>query len=59
MDIRLTKILATLGPATGGKKKIRDLVRSGVNAFRLNLSHGGHNVRGDLTTPNLSHNYSS
>ena len=56
MDIRLTKILATLGPATGGKKKIRGLVRSGVNAFRLSLSHGGHNVRGDLTTPNLSHN---
>ncbi len=55
MDIRLTKILASLGPATGGKK-IRDLVRSGVNVFRLNLSHGGHTVRGDLTTPNLSHN---
>ena len=56
MDIRLTKILATLGPATGGKKKIRDSVRSGVNVFRLNLSHGGHTVRGDLTTLNLSHN---
>jgi|ETNmetMinimDraft_8_1059916.scaffolds.fasta_scaffold00453_2 pyruvate kinase len=43
MDIRLTEILATLEPATGGKK-IRDLVRSGVNVFRLNLSHGGHEV---------------
>ncbi|KMP12293.1 hypothetical protein UR09_01395 [Candidatus Nitromaritima sp. SCGC AAA799-A02] len=42
MNIRLTKIIATLGPATAGKKQIRDLVRAGVNVFRLNLSHGGH-----------------
>jgi len=34
MDIRLTKILASLGPATGGKK-IRNLVRSG--SMRLGL----------------------
>ncbi|MCH8157807.1 MAG: pyruvate kinase, partial [Nitrospinae bacterium] len=44
MEIRLTKIIATLGPATAGKKQIRELVRAGVNVFRLNLSHGGHEV---------------
>lgn len=44
MKIRLTKIIATLGPATAGKKQIRELVRVGVNVFRLNLSHGGHEV---------------
>ncbi|KAA3607774.1 MAG: pyruvate kinase [Planctomycetota bacterium] len=34
------KILATLGPASAGPGKIRDLVRSGVDGFRINLSHG-------------------
>ena len=33
MDVRLTKIIATLGPATGRKKNIRDLVKSGSMYF--------------------------
>jgi pyruvate kinase len=41
---RLTKIIATLGPGSGNKKSIKKLVRSGVNVFRLNLSHGSHDV---------------
>jgi len=39
---RLTKIMATLGPATGQRATIRQLVGAGVNLFRLNLSHGSH-----------------
>jgi pyruvate kinase len=42
MAIRLTKIIATLGPASGSKTIIRNLVAKGVNIFRLNLSHGDH-----------------
>ena len=42
MTPRLTKIIATLGPETANKKSIKDLVQSGVNLFRLNLSHGDH-----------------
>ncbi len=42
MAIRLTKIIATLGPASGSKAIIRNLVAKGVNIFRLNLSHGDH-----------------
>jgi len=42
MAIRLTKIIATLGPASGSKRVIRNLVAKGVNIFRLNLSHGDH-----------------
>lgn len=35
-----TKILATLGPATGTRARIRELVKAGVDAVRLNMSHG-------------------
>ena len=42
MAVRLTKIVATLGPASGSKTVIRNLVAKGVNIFRLNLSHGDH-----------------
>ncbi len=39
---RRTKIIATLGPATCAPEKIRELIMSGVNVFRLNMSHGNH-----------------
>src|SRR5690606_35993544 len=37
---RGTRILATLGPATDAPGVLDALVRAGVNAVRLNLSHG-------------------
>jgi len=36
----LTKIVATLGPATDTPEQIRNLVRAGADTFRLNASHG-------------------
>src|SRR3989337_2793494 len=39
---RRTKIVATLGPATKEPGMIRTLIRTGVNVFRLNMSHGDH-----------------
>ena len=36
----MTKIVATLGPATSTKEKIRELFHAGVTMFRLNSSHG-------------------
>lgn len=40
--MRRTKILATLGPASSGEEMIHRLLTSGVDAFRLNFSHGKH-----------------
>ncbi|WP_010136113.1 pyruvate kinase [Ochrovirga pacifica] len=38
-----TKIVATLGPAlTGKKEKLRELIISGVNVYRINFSHADY-----------------
>ncbi len=39
-DFRLTKIIATLGPASGSPEVIRQLIANGVRVFRINFSHG-------------------
>ena len=39
---RRTKILATLGPASDGALRMEELLRAGVDVFRLNFSHGEH-----------------
>jgi pyruvate kinase len=38
--VRRTKILATIGPATDRVDRLVDLLEAGVDAFRLNFSHG-------------------
>jgi pyruvate kinase len=40
--LRRTKILATLGPACSNEETIYRLLTSGVDAFRLNFSHGSN-----------------
>ena len=37
-----TKIVATVGPACSDYSKLLDLVKAGVDIFRLNFSHGSH-----------------
>ena len=46
--MRRTKILATLGPASSSEEVIDQLLTSGVDAFRLNFSHGKHEEHAKL-----------
>ncbi len=39
---RRTKILATIGPASGTPDKLAELVAAGMDGVRLNFSHGAH-----------------
>ena len=42
LEIRRTKIVATIGPATSSHETVRALVEAGMDAARLNMSHGTH-----------------
>ncbi|MDR3109684.1 MAG: pyruvate kinase [Planctomycetaceae bacterium] len=39
-----TKIVATLGPASDPEEKLADIIKAGVDVFRLNMAHGKTDV---------------
>ena len=41
-SLKRTKIVATVGPACQEYDQLLELVKAGVNVFRLNFSHGDH-----------------
>ena len=56
-----TKIVATVGPACDTYEKLLELVKAGVNVFRLNFSHGSHENKAriieDIRKINKTHPY--
>jgi pyruvate kinase len=42
--MKQTKIIATIGPASSDSLMIEQLIAAGVNVFRLNFSHGTHEL---------------
>ena len=42
--MRKTKIVITVGPATASLEMLKKLIKKGVNVFRLNFSHGDHEI---------------
>ena len=48
---RQTKIVATIGPASGSPEMMRKLFETGVDVFRLNFSHGAHESHAKMLKP--------
>ena len=48
MDFRLTKIVATVGPASKDRESLKALILAGVNVFRLNFSHAIHDEQHEI-----------
>ena len=37
-----TKVIATIGPASGDRETLEQMIQEGVDVFRINFSHGTH-----------------
>jgi len=46
--MRKTKILATLGPSTNNVDIMKNLIQAGMNAARVNFSHGTYETHADM-----------
>jgi pyruvate kinase len=48
--MKLTSIVATIGPASHDIDKLESLIKAGVNIVRMNFSHGDHDYHGQTIT---------
>ena len=46
--MRRAKIVATLGPSSNTIEKIQELIETGMNVCRVNMSHGTHESHKEL-----------
>ena len=46
--MRRTKIVCTLGPATDDVEIMKELIRNGLDAARVNFSHGTYETHGEI-----------
>lgn len=44
--MRKTKIVATLGPSSNDVEQMKNLIKAGISAARMNFSHGDHEEQG-------------
>ena len=48
MIFNRTKIIATIGPSCSQKTTLKKMLQQGVNAFRINMSHGDKEAKQSL-----------
>ena len=41
-NLRKTRIVCTIGPASESEEMLTKLVKAGMNVARINVSHGGY-----------------
>ena len=47
-NIARTKIVATVGPASSSTERLTELIKAGVDVFRLNMAHGSIEQKEDI-----------
>lgn len=56
-----TKIVATLGPGSANEATMLNMIKAGVNVFRINFSHGDHETHRNtirlIRRINIAHNF--
>jgi len=45
-NLNRTKIVATIGPASGNVGVLESMIANGCSVFRINFSHGSHESHG-------------
>jgi pyruvate kinase len=55
VSLRKTKIACTIGPSTGTKEKMVELIDSGMQIARFNFSYGDHKVNFKLVIDEYRH----
>ena len=43
-EMRKTKIICTVGPATDNENVLKDMIKAGMNVARFNFSHGDYDT---------------
>ncbi len=46
-NLNRTKIVATIGPASGNVEVLEEMIANGCSVFRINFSHGSHESHGE------------
>ena len=46
-NLNRTKIVATIGPASGSVEVLETMIANGCSVFRINFSHGSHESHGE------------
>ncbi|CAG0975376.1 partial Pyruvate kinase, partial [Anaerolineae bacterium] len=47
IDGKRTKIVATIGPASGNEAVLRKMIQNGLDVARINFSHGTHETHAE------------
>lgn len=45
--MKKSKIICTIGPASGSPSMVKEMIKAGMNVARLNMSHGNHDIHAD------------
>jgi pyruvate kinase len=48
VNFERTKVIATVGPASNTEEKLWELIQAGADVFRLNFSHGSHEIHQEV-----------